>query len=75
MTPTDKLMLNRAAFTGDAHTMEQASNAMVALTSCLRNEGLTAFQRDGLLIALDIIAADLSERASFIKNEVLKEGD
>lgn len=73
MTPTDKLMLNRAAFAGDVHTMEQAATAVMAIAGCLRGDDINAFQRDGLTVALDIISAALSKRASFIEDEVLGE--
>lgn len=73
MTPTDKFMLNRAAFSGDARTMERAAIAVMAIADCLRSEDINEFQRDGLLVALDIIADDLSERASFLEDKVLGE--
>ncbi|MBB3190658.1 hypothetical protein [Halomonas cerina] len=78
MTPTDQLMLNRAAFSGDVRCMEEAGLAIHAIADVLGDEAieLNGHQREGLIQALKLAAKSLDDRAVFIAVEVLgEEGD
>ncbi|MFG6137971.1 hypothetical protein [Halomonas sp. B23F22_10] len=78
MSAQEQLMLNRAAFSGNARAMEDASYAVSAIADVLGDGGieLSGYQHEGLTQALKIVADSLNDRAAYIGSEILgREGD
>lgn len=77
MTLLDKINLDRAAFSGDARTMDRAATAICGITRALQNDdiGEDTLTRPSLLVALELVAASLDERAEFVRDEVLDKDD
>ena len=69
ITNEDRANFARATLAGDCRMMERIGNAQMALVNVLQYHSLDEFTKEGLLIALDELATQLTERAGFIEDQ------
>lgn len=69
MTPTDQNYLARAALSGDARHMEQASKILAGVAMLLNDHDLDGLKRESLIETLWLLSSTLEERRDWLQEE------
>lgn len=69
MTPTDQNYLARAALSGDARQMEQASKILAGVAMLLNDHDLDGLKRESLIETLWLLSSTLEERRDWLQEE------
>ncbi|MFU1517423.1 hypothetical protein ACM25P_02675 [Vreelandella alkaliphila] len=69
MTPQDQTYLLKAALTGDARQMEQASKILAGVAMLLNDHDIDGLKREALIETLWLLSSTFEERRDWLQEE------
>lgn len=69
MNPTNQNYLLKAALTGDARQMEQASKILAGVAMLLNDHDLDGLKREALIETLWLLSSSFEERREWLQEE------